>query len=256
MPATLQGMRAASMAKAAVNSIIGKMGENITLMRASTSQRKSFTPTVNMDEDSVLKNDLDLFDFANEREDQETELAPPETIRGVRSKIKEALEALDIEGIAFELPEAVTSEMILLREQDVPANSVFEWYDWTIAHAAPNKLLLDRIAEDSTYWNAYTNGYTPEQITTALDNIQNNFFSIFRSIQPLMTDYQIMKKVDMFVTDKNAINDPPIAMIYYVVPWEEPAIEEATFYNLISEDGENFVSEDFENLVTESLNES
>ena len=113
MPATLQGMRAAAMAKAAVNSIIGNLGENITLMRAITTQRKSLTPTPDA-EDSALKQGLDGFDFANEREDQETALMAPQVVRGVRSKIKEALEALDAEGVTFELPEAVTSEMMLL----------------------------------------------------------------------------------------------------------------------------------------------
>lgn len=221
MPATLQGARAAAMARAAVNSIIESLGENVTLMRAITTQRKSLTPAANIN-DSADKQDLDNFEFANEREDQETALTAPETVRGVRSKIKEALAALDAEGVTFELPEAVTSEMILLREQDIPANSVFEWYDWAIAHAAPHKLLLDKIIADSTHWDSFTGGYTPEEITIALDNIQNNFFSIFRSIQPLMVDYDIMKKMNMFVVDKTAINDPPIAMLYYAVPWEEP----------------------------------
>lgn len=252
MPATLQGNRAASMAKAAVNSIIGNplFSENITLMRAITTSRKSFTPAVNVVDDSVLKQDLDGFDFANEREDQETELQAPETVRGVRSKIKEALEALDAEGVVFELPEAVTSEMILLREQDIPQNSVFEWYDWAIAHAAPHKLLLDKINADSSPWNDFTAGYTPEQITTALYNIEYKFPYVLRSMQSLMADYEIMKKKDMFIVDKNAINDPPIAMIYYIVPWEEADIP---VYNLIAEDGEDLIAEDGKNLVTEWL---
>lgn len=221
MPATLQGMRAASITKAAVNSIIEKMGEKITLMRAITTSRKSFTPPVNVD-DSALKQGLDEFNFANDREDQETDLTNPETVIGVRSKIKEALEALDIGGAVNELPDTVTSEMILLREQDVPQNSVFEWYDWAITHAMPNKLLLDKIAADPTYWDDYMLDYTPEQKTLTLDNIQNKFSSVLRSLQPLMADYDIMKKVDMFIVDKKAINDPPVSMIYYAVPWEEP----------------------------------
>lgn len=249
MPATLQGNRAASMAKSAVNSIIKNMGEKITLMRAIPSKRKTFTPPVNQD-DSALKQDLDAFEFGNEREDQETDLANPETVVGVRSKIKDALEALDKGGAINELPETVTSEMILLREQDIPQNSVFEWYDWAITHAMPNKLLLDKITADSSYWDEFTIGYTPEQITTALDNITNKFPSVLRSLQPLMAAYGIMKKVDMFIVDKKAINDPPVAMLYYVVPWEDPDIP---VYNLVGEDGENIVAENDVNLTTEWL---
>jgi len=191
-------------------------------MRAITTQRKSFTPPVNVADDSALKQDLDAFDFANEREDQETAYAAPETVRGVKTKIKEALVALDKEGVTFELPETVTSEMILLREQDIPQNSVFEGYDWAIAHAMPNKLLLDKINADPTHWDAFSSGYTPEQIATVLDEIENKFPSVLRPLQPLMVDYEIMKRKNLFIVDKTAINDPPIAMIYYAVPWEEP----------------------------------
>lgn len=221
MPATLHGMQAAGRAKAAVNSIIEHLGEDLTMMRAIPANRDSLLPSIPDPEDSQLKQDLESFEFANEREDQETAYAAPEIVKGVRSKIKEALKALDEAGITFEFPEGVTSQMILIREQDIPQNSVFEWYDWSIAYGSPSKLLLDKIAADSTIWDEYTTEYTPEQITTALNNIENKFFSVFKSVQPLMANYDIMKKVNMFVIDKDAVNDPPIAMLYYVVPWEE-----------------------------------
>ncbi len=224
MPATLQAIKAASYAKAAVNSIIGELGEPITLMRAITSQRISLTPIPDNDKDSDLKKSLDAFDFANQREDQETSLQAPETIKVVRSKIKEALEALDDAGIVTELPESVTSQMLLAREQDIPANSVFEWYDWAITHAAPEKLLLQKIDSEPDPWTAFTDGYTPEEIATALDNIENRFFAVKTSLHSLFADYGIMKKVNMFLVDKDAINDPPVAMFYYTVPWEEPEL--------------------------------
>lgn len=224
MPATLHGMSATAMAKAAINSIIGEHGEKLTLMRAITTNRKSFVPAVHED-DSNLKKELDAFEFPNQREDQETNLAAPEIVIGVRSKIKEALEALDDAGVTYELPESVTSEMILLREQDIPQNSVFEWYDWAITHAAPNKLLLNKIAANPNHWDTFTQDYTTDEKDIALFNIENRFFSIFKSIQPLFTNYEIMKKMDMFIVDKKGINDPPAAMLYYIVPWEEPITE-------------------------------
>ena len=247
MPATLHGMQAAGRARAAANSIIGSLGENLTLMRAITTSRKSILSAPDAG-DSQAKQDLDSFDFANQREDQQTALMPPEIVKGVRSKIKDALEALDDAGVTFELPESVTSQMILMREQDIPANSVLQWYDWQVAHAAPNKLLLDKITDNSDIWDEYVAGYTSEQITTALDNITNNFFSVFRSMQPLLTAYDIMKRVNMYIIDKDAVNDPPVAMFYYAVPWEEA---DTPVYNLIDEDGNDLVDENGTTLITE-----
>ena len=60
----------------------------------------------------------------------------------------------------------------------------------------------------------------------------------------------------MFIVDKTAINDPPVAMLYYVVPWEEtedqiyvPVVEGSN--NLIAENGDNHIAEDGNNLITE-----
>lgn len=256
MPATLRALQAASRAKAAANSIIGAMGEDIILMRAITANRVSLLPAASDPSDSQLKQDLDDFEFPNQREDQETTLMAPQTVKGVRSKIQQALEALDVAGVTFELPEAVESEMILMSEQDIPTNSILQWYDWAITHPMPNQLLLNKITADSTLWDDYTAGYTPEQIATALDNIENNFPSVFRSMQSLLADYEIMKKINMFIIDKDAVNDPPVAMFYYVVPREEP---DNPFYvpivgggdSLIAENGDNLITEDGNNLITE-----
>lgn len=247
MPATLRALQAASRARAAANSIIGAMGEDMILMRAITADRKSLLPAVPDPDGSELRKDIESFEFANQREDQETTLMIPQTVKGVRSKIKDALEALDVAGVTFELPEAVESEMILMREQDIPQNSILQWYDWAENHPMPNQLLLNKITADSTHWDDFTAGQTPEQIATALDNIANNFPSIFRSAQSLMVDYGIMKKINMFIIDKDAVNDPPVAMFYYVVPQEEADIP---VYNLVTKDGENLVTKDGKNLTT------
>ena len=37
----------------------------------------------------------------------------------------------------------------------------------------------------------------------------------------------------MYIIDKDAVNDPPVAMFYYAVPWEEA---DTPVYNLIDED--------------------